>query len=142
MKGISTIFVFLISLSAFGQSCIGKWITVDDDTYKKKSVVNLYRKDGKMYGKVEKLYPVKGQEDNPKCTECEGSLKNKYVIGLQIVTGLNWNGSEWSGGTILDPENGEVYKAKMWLDPDNSDRLMVRGYYGPFYRTQTWIRVE
>ena len=95
-----------------------------------------------MYGKIETLYPAKGQEDNPKCTECTGSLKNKYVIGLQIVSSLKWNGSVWAGGTIVDPENGEVYKAKMWLDPDNSDHLMVRGYYGPFYRTQTWIRVE
>ena len=142
MKGISAIVAVLISMSAFGQSCLGKWITVDDETYKKKSVVNLYRKDGVMYGKVEKLYPEKGREDNPKCTKCSGSLKNKPIVGLLIVRGMKWDGSEWDGGTIVDPENGKKYTSKMWLDPNNSDRLMVRGYIGPFYRTQIWIRIE
>ncbi len=142
MNLISTILAVFISMSAFGQSCIGKWITFDDDTHKKKSVVSLYRKDGIMYGKIEKLYPEKGREANPKCTKCEGSLKNKQVVGLLIVRGMKWNGSEWEGGTIVDPENGEKYKAKMWLDPNNSKRLKVRGYIGLFYRTQTWVRIE
>ena len=85
----SLVFVVLfISLSTFGQSCIGKWITIDDNTYKEKSVVKLYRKDGVMYGKIEKLYPEKGREENPKCTKCEGSLKNKPVIGLLIIRGM------------------------------------------------------
>jgi uncharacterized protein (DUF2147 family) len=142
MKGISVILAIFISMSAFGQSCIGRWITVDDDTHKNKSVVSLYRKDGIMYGKIEKLYPKKGQEVNPKCTKCEGSLNNKPIIGLLIIRGMKWNKSEWAGGTIVDPENGEKYKAKIWLDPNNSKRLKVRGYVGLFYRTQTWIRVE
>ena len=142
MKGISAILAVLISMSAFGQSCIGKWITINDDTNKKKSIVSLYRKDGIMYGKIEKLYPEKGRVANPKCTECEGALKNKPVVGLKIVRGMKWNGSVWTGGTIVDPENGETYSAKIWLDPNNSKRLKVRGYYGPFYRTQTWVRTE
>lgn len=131
-----------ISISTFGQSCIGRWITYDDDTKEKKSVVNLYRKDGVMYGKIEKIYPKKGEDENPKCTKCKGSLKNEPIIGLLIVRGMKWNKSEWAGGTIVDPENGEKYSSKMWLDPDNSNRLKVRGYVGIFYRTQTWVRIQ
>ena len=37
----------------------------------------------------------------------------------------------------MDPEDGKVYKAEMWLD---QGRLKVRGYLGLLYRTQTWVR--
>jgi hypothetical protein len=30
----------------------------------------------------------------------------------------------------------------MWLNPNNPDKLNVRGYIGPFYRTQEWIRTD
>lgn len=142
MKAILTGLVILFSLTAFGQSCIGKWITIDDETLKEKSVVKLYKKDGIMYGRIEMLFPEEGREDDPKCTECKGSLKNKPVIGLLIISGMKWNGSEWAGGTIVDPENGVKYKAKIWLDAKNNNRLKVRGYVGLFYRTQTWVRVK
>ena len=142
MKLILAFILVFRSLSLTAQSCLGKWITVDDETYKKESVVELYKKDGVMYGRIRKLYPKKGREANPKCTECTGSLKDKPVIDLLIIRGMKWNGSAWTGGTIVDPKNGEKYKAKIWVDPSNKNRLKVRGYYGPFYRTQTWIRTE
>ena len=140
MKTILSILAILLCLNAFSQSCIGRWITVDDNTGKEKSVVKLYKKDGVMYGRIEMLFPEEGREDDPICTECEGDLKNKPVVGLLIIRGMKWNGSEWEGGTIVDPENGVKYKAKIWIDPNNSNRLKVRGYYGVFYRTQTWVR--
>ena len=142
MKGYLTLLVVLFSLSAFGQTCMGKWLTFDDETYKKKSIVKLYKKDGVMYGRIEMLYPEKGREDDPDCTECTGSLKNKKIVGMLIIRGMKWNGSEWTGGTVLDPENGKKYKGKIWIDPNNSDRLKLRGYSGIFYRTQTWTRTK
>lgn len=66
--------------------------------------------------------------------------QKRTIAGLLIIRGMKWNGEEWSGGTIVDPENGVKYKAKIWLDPNNSTRLKVRVYYGIFYRTQTWKR--
>ena len=47
------------------------------------------------------------------------------------------NGAVWSGGKILDPGNGKIYRCKIWL---KDGELKVRGYFGPFYRTQTWRR--
>lgn len=142
MKGIIGILAVFISLSTFGQTCIGKWVTIDDKTGKKKSVVSLYRADGKMYGKIDKLFPREGREDNPKCTKCTDDRKDKPLVGLQIVRGMSWDGSVWKGGTIVDPEEGKIYNVKMWLDPENSNNLNVRGYIGPFFRTQTWVRIE
>ena len=95
-----------------------------------------------MYGKV--VYIYKRGKDGPHslCDQCEGSLKNKPVMGMQIVKNLSWDGSEWEGGTILDPDNGKVYDAKIWINSENYTKLNVRGYIGPFFRTQTWIKTE
>jgi len=47
----------------------------------------------------------------------------------------------WDGGTILDPNNGKLYKVR--LTPKDSGKvLQVRGFIGPFYRNQTWQRIE
>ena len=124
------------------QTAVGKWVTVDDKTGKKKSVVELYKEDGLLYGKIVYLFPREGREPNAKCTECTDDRKDQPLVGLQIVRGLKWNGKEWSGGTIVDPENGKVYDVKMWVTGEEGNFLQVRGYLGPFYRTQTWIRVQ
>ena len=142
MKTIVGILCIVFSMTVFGQSSVGKWVTIDDKTGKKKSIVKLYKKDKKLYGKIIYLFPEKGREDNPKCTKCTDYRKNKPVIGLQIVLGLKWNGSEWEKGTILDPDNGKIYKVSMWIHPENDDALKVRGYIGFFYRTQNWFRVK
>jgi uncharacterized protein (DUF2147 family) len=139
--GLILVSVVLSSVS-FAQTCVGKWTTIDDETNKKKSTVELYKVDGKMYGKITYLYPREGREENPKCTKCTDDRKNKPLEGLQIVRNLKWDGEEWYGGTIVDPENGKVYTLKIWLNPENSNKLNVRGYIGPFFRTQEWIRAE
>jgi uncharacterized protein (DUF2147 family) len=45
----------------------------------------------------------------------------------------------WEGGQILDPDNGKTYTLLLRV---NDDTLLVRGYIGPFYRTQTWVRTQ
>lgn len=142
MRYLITSLFIVFSLTLFGQSCIGKWVTIDDKTGKKKSIVQLYKKDGKMYGKILYLFPREGRGPNPKCTECTDDRKNAPLVGLQIVRSLNWDGSEWNKGSIVDPENGKVYKVSMWLNALNKDVLMVRGYIGIFYRTQSWHRIK
>ena len=136
------LFAVMVHLQLSAQSCIGYWITIDDESGLKKSIVELYKKDEKMFGKV--VYIYKRGKDGPHslCDQCEGSLKNKPVMGMQIVKNLSWDGSEWEGGTILDPDNGKVYDAKIWINSENYAKLNVRGYIGPFFRTQTWLKTE
>jgi len=130
----------MLTLFSRGQSCAGKWITIDDKTRVKKSIVELFWKKGKLYGKIIYLYPEEGREDNPNCTECKGELKNQPVVGLEIVQNLSWDGSQWEDGTIVDPEDGKKYTVKMWLNETDENVLTVRGYIGFFYRTQYWVR--
>lgn len=142
MKLLVGLFAVIVSLNLSAQSSIGKWVTIDDETNKKKSIVELYKEDGKLYGKITYLFPREGREPNAKCKECKDDRKDQPLVGLQIVRDLEWNGSTWSKGTIVDPEDGKVYTLKMWVDPKNPNYLNVRGYIGPFYRTQKWIKVS
>jgi uncharacterized protein (DUF2147 family) len=142
MKYVFSFALLLLSMNMFAQSCIGKWVTIDDESGKKKSIVELYKVDGKLYGKITYLFPREGREDNPKCKKCTDDRKDQPLIGLQIVRGLKWNGSSWENGTIVDPEIGKLYTVKMWLEPGNANYLNVRGYVGPFYRTQKWVKAD
>lgn len=142
MKSIFLLVLLLVSFNSMAQSCIGKWVTIDDETGKKKSIVELYKYESKLYGKITYLFPREGREPNAKCKKCTDDRKDQPLVGLQIVRGLKWNGSSWEEGTIVDPENGKIYTVKMWLEPGNANYLNVRGYIGPFYRTQKWVRTE
>jgi uncharacterized protein (DUF2147 family) len=142
MKYVFSLALLMLSMNMFAQSCVGKWVTIDDESGKKKSIVDLYKIDGKLYGKITYLFPREGREDNPKCKKCTDDRKDQPLIGLQIVRGLKWNGSSWENGTIVDPEIGKLYTVKMWLEPGNANYLNVRGYVGPFYRTQKWVKAD
>jgi len=133
---------FSIGLLAHAQSCTGLWITIDDATGLKKSIVELYKKDGVLYGKVVYIYKRGKDGPNSKCTECSGKLYNQPVMGMLIVKHMQWSGSQWEDGTILDPDNGKTYTCTIWLNDANKDKLNVRGYIGPFFRTQEWIRTD
>ena len=132
----------LLGTTVFSQSVTGKWRTIDDETNKQKSIVEVTIKGGKLYGKILKTFDDDGvTPTNKKCEECKGNLHNKPIIGMQIINGLQRDGKVWSGKKgILDPGNGKVYNVKVWLE--NSKTLTVRGSIGPIGRKQTWHRVK
>ncbi|MES2630010.1 MAG: DUF2147 domain-containing protein [Bacteroidota bacterium] len=133
---ILTILLFLVSIVGYTQSPVGKWKTVDDETGKVKSVVEIYEKGGKLYGKVIKLFRAPNLDQNPSCQNCTGDRKGAKILGLEIIRGLKKDGTTWKDGTILDPENGKVYDCKIWVE---GGKLQLRGYIAFFYRTQTWL---
>src|SRR5262245_61661128 len=94
-------------------SPVGKWRTIDDQTGKPRSIVQISEKDGKLYGKSLEL--IDPEEPNPKCRKCPGDSKDKPVVGLTILWDMKKAGNEWSGGKILDPKNGKVYKCSLRL---------------------------
>ncbi len=120
-----------------GQSPVGKWVTIDDNTGKKRSVVEITQgSDGKLSGQIVQLFREANEEQNPLCDKCKGVNKNKPVIGLTIMQNMEKDGTNYTDGTILDPESGSVYDCKIWLE---NGKLKVRGYVMFFYRTQEWI---
>lgn len=139
------IFLFatlLMGATAWSQSVVGKWKTIDDETGKVKSIVEIFERDGKMYGKVVKLFRGPDEDQNPMCDECKDDRKDQPILGMEILRGLEKDGDEWEDGTICDPKNGKIYDCKLWVDKDDPNVLHVRGYLYFIYRTQDWMRVE
>ena len=133
--------VFAAGLAQAQNTPVGLWKTIDDETKQEKSYVRLTENSGTLSGKVEKLLDPSKQD--AKCDKCSDGRKDKPVLGMTIVEGLKKDKDEnhWEGGQILDPNNGKVYRVRM-TPKDGGKQLEVRGYIGPFYRNQTWIRVE
>ena len=126
------------SLAFAAESPAGKWKTVDEKTGKVVSEVELYEQGGKLFGKIVGLTdPINAQGQPKKCTACTGEDKDQPIVGLLIIKGLSPDKDRYKGGTILDPDDGKVYKAEVWQE---GDKLKVRGYLGVFYRTQTWVK--
>lgn len=142
MKKTMLTIVFMVCAIFVGtaQDVIGKWKTIDDDTGEAKSIVEIYKKDGKVYGKIVEI--LNPEKVNAICDKCPDDAKGKPILGLVILKGLKKDGDEYSGGTILDPNNGKVYKSLIALE--NADKLKVRGYVGfsLLGRSQYWHRVK
>ncbi|WP_298153273.1 DUF2147 domain-containing protein [Flavobacterium sp.] len=135
-----TIVVLLCCPLVFAQSVIGKWKTIDDETGKALAILEIYEKNGKIYGKV--LDILNPKDKHKTCSNCSGDDKDKPILGLTVIKGLKKDGDEYNGGRILDPKSGKLYKC--YINLEDSNKLKVRGYIGIslFGRTQYWHRVK
>jgi uncharacterized protein (DUF2147 family) len=132
-------------------SPVGRWKTVDDATGKVKSIVAIREENGKLYGTIETLFdpPVA----HPICYLCSGALKDRPLVGLQVLSGFVHNGAhqsgsdhpngEWTGGQVLDPETGKIYRASLSVDAAGKT-LRLHGYLvvPVLGRTEHWRRDE
>jgi uncharacterized protein (DUF2147 family) len=120
------------------QSPAGLWKTVDDKTGQPRSLVRVYEENGKWFGKIEKSLNPNGRKV---CDKCPDDRKNKPMVGLVVIRNLAKDGTEYSGGDIVDPDNGRIYKCKVWTT-DGGKKLSVRGFIGfsLIGRSQTWTR--
>lgn len=119
-------------------SPLGIWQTIDDHWNKVKSIVEIKSIDGELKGFIRKIYMMPHEGRDPVCTECEGNLKNAKVVGMKIIWDFMKDDNKYLDGKILDPGNGKVYASSLWLLDSNT--LKVRGFLGPFYRSQVWKR--
>jgi uncharacterized protein (DUF2147 family) len=148
MKAIRSVLVGLMLLAIAGpmtlraadmSSPLGLWKTFDDKTGKARALVRIYDQGGKLFGRIEQSFTPGGE--TRVCKPCSDERKDQPIIGLIIIRNMQADGSEFSGGDILDPESGTVYRCKMHLEQDGA-RLIVRGYIGfaLLGRSQTWQR--
>jgi len=139
---ISTLFV---AGSSFAQMTpVGSWHSIDDKTGEAKAEIQIVEQNGVLNGRV-----VKSLRNDPNakkiCDDCKDDRKGQVIVGMEIIRGVKQDAPNeplWAGGgKILDPENGKEYTVKM-VPQEGGKKLQVRGYIGPFYRTQTWLRVQ
>ncbi|QIL81801.1 DUF2147 domain-containing protein [Diaphorobacter sp. HDW4A] len=132
-----------LAVPAFAQmSPVGLWRNMDDKTGEAKAEVRVTEEAGGLKGSIEKVLK-KNANPADVCAECSGDRKDKPIVGLEIIRGGKKEADKdvWSGGKIIDPENGKEYRAS-FTPTEGGAKLEVRGYLGPFWRTQTWQRVN
>lgn len=94
------------------------WQTFDDG--KPKGLVKITESNGVLTGKLIST----------------NSAKGKKHVGMNVIQGLKADGGgKYSGGTITDPEKGKDYRMTAQV---SGNTLKVKGYIGPFSRSQEW----
>ena len=138
MKKIAATFgLSLFSIMSFAQ-IEGKWKTIDDETGKPKSIVEIFKKsDGKYYGKINQLL-IKPENNN--CVKCKDDRKNKPLVGMEVIRGLSKIDDEFVNGTITNPKDGKSYKTEVVKE---GNKLKVKAIvFGIAMKTQTWEKVN
>jgi uncharacterized protein (DUF2147 family) len=141
LRAFLRIFFAFVVLPAWcaGASPAGVWRTIDDKTGEARSTVRIYEDGGKWFGRV--IAAVNPAEKDERCDKCSGERKDQPVVGMIIMWGLTQHGGQYSGGQILDPETGTIYRCQFSLT-NSGKRLIVRAYVGVSLlgRTQVWLR--
>jgi uncharacterized protein (DUF2147 family) len=152
LKKINLVLLFLVmslgvsfanAQTADLNSVVGKWKSIDDETHKPKSIIEITQEaDGTVIGHIVQLFREPSEDQNPKCDKCPGADLNKPIIGLKLMWGFKKKENlKWEGGEILDPKKGKIYSCKLTLI-EGGKKLEVRGFIGfsLLGRTQVWER--
>jgi uncharacterized protein (DUF2147 family) len=149
MKKTHACFFILIAILSYtvtfanetykANSATGKWMSVDSKTQQPTGIIEISEHDGILYGKIIAGF---GVDPIKYCHNCPGSLKDTPVIGLTFLWGFSpQTNNTWTNGRILDPHGGKIYRGTLKLT-EHGKKLQLRGYWGIFFQTETWIRKE
>ena len=153
-KTLLGIMIFMLTAIFFSASVkaentiIGTWKQIEDqgvDKGKVGSYIEIFENNGVYFGKIVKLLI---SPPDKVCDKCKGDLKNKPLIGMIILQNMKKTddvdkelGLLYAGGTIMDPDEGDTYKCKMWV---RDDVLTVRAFIGISLlgRSGQWFRLK
>jgi uncharacterized protein (DUF2147 family) len=121
----------------------GRWLTFDADTGEKRSIVEITRTNDSFRGRIVELFVQPGEPLDPDCDACSGDQHGKKIRGMDILLLSPATTGTGYAGSVLDPEEGRLYKCSVTLDAAGK-KLLLRGYVGIplFGRSAVWQRIE
>ena len=124
------LFLMMLCMSCLARAeedVVGYWNTIDDETNTAKSIVQIYKYQGKVYGRVVELF-----QNKQAVAKLPG---NPLIKGLDVIWDMEKKKDKYTNGEILDPKKGKVYDCDLWRE---GDKLIVRGKIAFLGRNQTW----
>jgi uncharacterized protein (DUF2147 family) len=124
-------------------SPVGLWQSIDDATGKPRAQIRIDPVGDVLTGRIVSSNQPTIAGVVQRCERCTDERKNQALIGMELIRNLRQVGKEpvWAGGEILDPDKGTTYRLQISLQ-EKGKKLQVRGYIGPFFRNQTWLRLD
>ncbi|MDR2534848.1 MAG: DUF2147 domain-containing protein [Treponema sp.] len=120
----------------------GFWLSVDDKTGKITAGWEIYQNNGKLYGRI---LSTAGYPQDVKAVPCKesypgfpvpGKVNEMPVVGTPWIFGLTMDkAGQWSGGSVINVQDGTMYKCKITYRPTDgkkykTDTLEMRGEIG------------
>ena len=129
--------LILMPTMTFAQDIFGKWRTDNNS-----AIVEVYQKGDVINAKIiwlaETMMPD-GKTPVQDIYNPDKTLRERPVMGLDIIWDMVPNQDKWEGGKVYDPEHGKTYNCTLRV---KNDVLKVRGSIGPFGKTLDWTRVS
>ncbi|TYP71437.1 DUF2147 domain-containing protein [Aquimarina intermedia] len=129
--------LFCSSSSVSRDSYLGNWQIEGG------SIIHIYQNGDVFSGKILKraVNPISNlnglDNKNP-----DIGLRNRQLIGIDILENLRYDEGVLSGGTIYNADSGHSYAVKLWIYPEDMNICYIRAYKGFLFKTFEAIRVD
>jgi uncharacterized protein (DUF2147 family) len=158
MKKIIIMFIALAVVTGFSfasDPVEGFWLSIDEKTGEVTAGWHIYQERGVLYGKILSFSDKSEGEFAVNCKgnypgfPVSGKVSDMPVAGTPWIYGLtSTKPGEWSGGTVVNPEDGRNYRCKIIFRPADGRRYLVdtlemRGEIGlGIGRSQFWRKSD
>ncbi len=134
--GIAALALVLSAGAAEAAPAEGLWQTPDDH-----GVVQISPCGEDLCGAVVTSDRLKTDPLQTDQRNADPSLRHRHVKGLTIFQGLKGGPTEWSGGSLYNPDDGKTYRGSMKLVGPNTMKVTGCVFF-PLCRSETWTRLS